>query len=55
VVHALESLQIQGDDKVSCIHHAASVYLIRLLKVTKHFYFIFLFPFFKPADVHAMA
>jgi hypothetical protein len=26
VVHALESLQIQGDDKVSCIHHAASVY-----------------------------
>ena len=26
VVHALERLQNQGDDKVSCIHHAASVY-----------------------------
>jgi hypothetical protein len=27
VVHALERLQNQGDDKVPCIHHAVSVYL----------------------------
>ena len=26
VVHALERLQNQGDEKVSCIHHAVSVY-----------------------------
>ena len=26
VVHALERLQNQGENKVSCIHHAASVY-----------------------------
>jgi hypothetical protein len=26
VVHALERLQKQGDDKVPCIHHAVSVY-----------------------------
>jgi hypothetical protein len=26
VVHALERLQNQGDDKVSCIHHAVSVF-----------------------------
>ena len=26
MVHALERLQNQGDNKVSCIHHAVSVY-----------------------------